>query len=350
MTPERSAGGGSVSVLCPTYNGTSTLAATIESVLAQSHGDLELLVGDDGSTDGTGELVEGYARSDRRVRLVRLEHTGDPGTVRRALMRRSGGRAIAYVDHDDVWRPAHLEVALRSLVDTSTVVVAGADYHRPGDAEPAMSRSGEIWNPEIATIDPFAEPTRVVHLRALVGPRTNWRAARGGLEDWDLWWRLASQRARFRPLRTITTSIRLAPGTRRGSLRHRVALPLARMPSSEAAAELAREARSGAEESFAEDLGRWGDELEGCGRATPARVPMTGGSGPVPSWLVPCAVPGGTAGWIVGFAAPFVDRRHGAAIGDVVRRRFGTVVRRATELACRTPGAEPVGRIGERQE
>jgi hypothetical protein len=66
-----------ISVLLPVYNGASFLRAAIESVLAQTLGDLECGVVDDGSSDGSAEVAAGYARRDARVRLIRLErHRG----------------------------------------------------------------------------------------------------------------------------------------------------------------------------------------------------------------------------------------------------------------------------------
>ena len=96
-----------VSVIIPTYNRSVFLAGAIQSVLDQTHGDFELIVVDDGSTDSTPELVAGY--TDYRVRYIRQENRGVSGARNRGLsMARAG--ICAFLDSDDLWKPRLLEV------------------------------------------------------------------------------------------------------------------------------------------------------------------------------------------------------------------------------------------------
>jgi glycosyltransferase involved in cell wall biosynthesis len=71
--------GGKVSVVIPCYNQARFLGEAIQSVLRQGYNDLEIIVVDDGSRDGTEEVASGYAKEDSRVRLVRQENKG-PGS------------------------------------------------------------------------------------------------------------------------------------------------------------------------------------------------------------------------------------------------------------------------------
>lgn len=93
------------SVIMPTYNGARFLRPQIESILAQSDGDFELLAMDDGSTDDTAAIVDDYARRDRRVR--RLPSTGNLGQRGRLrqLTDAATGEYLAIADQDDVWHP-----------------------------------------------------------------------------------------------------------------------------------------------------------------------------------------------------------------------------------------------------
>ena len=90
----------SVSVVVTAYNVASYIGAAIDSVLAQSYRDFELIVMDDGSTDDTATVAERF--SDARIRLVRTAHQGAATELRDGIWR-SHGRYIALLEGDDVW-------------------------------------------------------------------------------------------------------------------------------------------------------------------------------------------------------------------------------------------------------
>lgn len=171
-------------VVCPAYNRSTPISATIESVLSQTRGEFELLVGSDGSTDDTDDVVAGFARADRRVKLLRLQHTGDPGLVRSRLCGDTDHPYVAYIDHDDLWREDHLAVLGAALDGGSPLAATGAEYrHEDGSSSVLRGRS-LIWHPELAVVDPYAEPSRVAHRRDVLNPAGGWRRAGRGLEDW----------------------------------------------------------------------------------------------------------------------------------------------------------------------
>jgi glycosyltransferase involved in cell wall biosynthesis len=97
-----------VSVILPTYNRRETIRAAIASVQRQTFQDWELIVVDDGSTDGTASLIEG---SDPRLVLVRQDNQGVNG-ARNTAMLMARGRYIAFLDSDDEWLPHHLELSV----------------------------------------------------------------------------------------------------------------------------------------------------------------------------------------------------------------------------------------------
>ena len=97
-----------VSVIVPTYNRAETIRAAIASVQRQTFADWELIVVDDGSTDGTASLIEG---SDPRLVLIRQANQG-VNAARNAAMLRARGRYIAFLDSDDEWLPHHLELSV----------------------------------------------------------------------------------------------------------------------------------------------------------------------------------------------------------------------------------------------
>jgi glycosyltransferase involved in cell wall biosynthesis len=96
-----------VSVIIPAFNAQDTIAATLESVLSQTWTGFEVIVVDDGSTDGTAEIVERIARKDHRVR-IRRQKNGGVAEARNHGIRESSGEWIAPLDADDIWTPEYL--------------------------------------------------------------------------------------------------------------------------------------------------------------------------------------------------------------------------------------------------
>lgn len=98
-----------ISIIMPTYNSEAFVRETIESVIAQTYPNWELLVVDDCSSDGTCDLVGSYSRSDKRVRLFRQKTNQGPAAARNRALHESKGRFVAYFDSDDLWSPEKLE-------------------------------------------------------------------------------------------------------------------------------------------------------------------------------------------------------------------------------------------------
>jgi glycosyltransferase involved in cell wall biosynthesis len=93
-----------VSVVLPVYNREATLARAVESVLTQSFRDFELIVVDDGSTDGSRAVLERFGA---QVRLIAGPHRG-PYAARNMALQHARGELIAFMDSDDVWLPHRL--------------------------------------------------------------------------------------------------------------------------------------------------------------------------------------------------------------------------------------------------
>ena len=98
-----------VSIITPAFNASNFIEKTIESVLCQTLENWELLLIDDKSLDGTADIVEQYARSDRRIQLIRRGQNGGAAKARNDGMVRSQGRYVAMLDSDDLWVPEKLE-------------------------------------------------------------------------------------------------------------------------------------------------------------------------------------------------------------------------------------------------
>jgi glycosyltransferase involved in cell wall biosynthesis len=118
------------SVVMPTYNRADLLPAAIRSVLDQTFGDLEVVIVDDGSTDGTGEIVASVG--DRRVRYIPSAHRGVCAARNRGA-RAARGRYLLFLDSDDRADPRWLEaIRLEIGEGASELVFCGMEARRPG--------------------------------------------------------------------------------------------------------------------------------------------------------------------------------------------------------------------------
>src|SRR4030042_1653484 len=93
-----------VSVIIPVYNRAELIAQAVESVLRQSFSDFELLVVDDGSSDGTWEALQ---RCGPRIRALPQEHRG-ASAARNLGIQTAAGEYLAFLDSDDLWQPQKL--------------------------------------------------------------------------------------------------------------------------------------------------------------------------------------------------------------------------------------------------
>ena len=105
-----------VSVIIPTYNRGYVIERSIRSVLNQTYQDIELIIVDDCSTDGTEELVKAIGQEDDRLRYTRLDARSGQCVARNVGIEMARGDYIALQDSDDAWRPNKLEMQLRALV------------------------------------------------------------------------------------------------------------------------------------------------------------------------------------------------------------------------------------------
>jgi hypothetical protein len=190
-----------VSVVIPTYNRAHLLPRALDSALAQTHQDLEIVVVDDGSTDATAGIVQGYA--DPRVRLIRLAGRSGVSRARNAGIEVARGEWVAFLDSDDEWRPAKLEMQLARVAGEGRAAdvvycVRLIEDHVTGRAWPHRGPLHEGLVFEALLGGGWTPPSSLVMVRrtalAAVG---GFDEALPSFEDYDLWLRLAQAGYRF---------------------------------------------------------------------------------------------------------------------------------------------------------
>lgn len=112
-----------ISVIVPVYNVEKYLPRCIESILAQTHADWELILVDDGSTDGSGEICDRYASADSRVKAIHTRNRGVSSARNRGLDE-ARGEWVSFVDSDDYVAPEYLS-DMKAKADDADIVVSG---------------------------------------------------------------------------------------------------------------------------------------------------------------------------------------------------------------------------------
>lgn len=114
-----------VTVLMAAYNAELFLAASLDSVLAQTHREFELLVIDDGSTDGTAAIVDAYGARDTRSCVIHQRNRGCSASLNRGLAE-AKTELVARLDADDVMSPHRLSRQIAFMEAHPEVAVAGS--------------------------------------------------------------------------------------------------------------------------------------------------------------------------------------------------------------------------------
>ena len=190
-----------VSVVIPAHNYAHYLPTAIDSVLAQTRPDLEVVVVDDGSTDSTAEVVARY--SDPRVRYVWQRNAG-LSAARNTGIREARFPFVAFLDADDRWQPALLDEVMRCFASLPSTYAAVATSSARIDADGApiegqkfsFERSGELTARDFCIRNrPLS--SSIVLRRAVFAECGDFDTALRSSEDRDMWIRLTARGHRF---------------------------------------------------------------------------------------------------------------------------------------------------------
>jgi len=110
------------SVIIPAYNREKELPIAIDSVLSQTHGDFEVIVVDNGSTDKTRDLLQRYINKDKRVKYFWQENSGSPAGSRNTGIKNSNYDWVCLLDSDDYWLPTKLEEVAKVIRNHPDVI------------------------------------------------------------------------------------------------------------------------------------------------------------------------------------------------------------------------------------
>lgn len=174
-----------ISVIIPVYNRAHCITRALESVKAQGIRDLEVILGDDASTDSTLELATSIFPD---LKVARLPSNKGASAARNAALKLAKGNLIAFLDSDDEWVPGKLASQIGFLEDHPEVGLCGSGHllmSRDGEPIPHPGRNPPDWRRELHTAESFhGASTSVVRREVLESVGTFDERLRV-LEDWD---------------------------------------------------------------------------------------------------------------------------------------------------------------------
>ncbi|MES2497213.1 MAG: glycosyltransferase [Pseudomonadota bacterium] len=180
-----------ISVIMPAWNRADRIAAAIRSVLAQSHRHLELLVVDDGSTDGTAEIAAAFT-SDPRVTLIKATH-GGVSAARNLGLEAATGEIVAYLDSDNSWKSWFLDV-MALFMTSEAIDAAYSGIALRDELNQLTGYRGDDFDWEACLAENYVDLNAFCHRRALTKELGRFDTNLRRMVDWDLILRYAKGR------------------------------------------------------------------------------------------------------------------------------------------------------------
>jgi glycosyltransferase involved in cell wall biosynthesis len=182
-----------VSIVIPAYNAAAFVRDAVDSALAQTHLDTEVIVVDDGSRDETPAILAAYGD---RIRVHRQKNAG-VAAARNTGARLVTGDWVAFLDADDVWQPRKIEAQLNAVGDAAWVYSNRFNFGARGPVPEVQSditlmTDGDVFVPLLLRGN-FITASSVMMRTRLVTQLGGFAHGIDGCEDWDLWVRAASE-------------------------------------------------------------------------------------------------------------------------------------------------------------
>lgn len=152
-----------LSVIVPVYNTEKYLRECIESILAQTFSDFELILVDDGSPDGSGAICDEYAEKDSRIQVIHQKNSGVT-SARKAGMRIAKGAWISFVDSDDWIHPDMFKTMQEKTTDITQIVICDVVLKFPNQSETVVNLADEGFYDKAAMTEKIY-PTMILDLK-----------------------------------------------------------------------------------------------------------------------------------------------------------------------------------------
>jgi len=157
-----------ISVIIPVYNVEQYLHRCLDSLIAQTYGNIELIIINDGSTDGSGRICDEYAVKDSRIRVIHQSNNGLSAALNTGL-KKATGNYIGFVDSDD-WIESDMYEVLYTAITSKSVPISIAGFYITSDTESVpMINAKTIPGGVISTKDILLYPLKRDDYRGFCG-------------------------------------------------------------------------------------------------------------------------------------------------------------------------------------
>lgn len=203
-----------ISVITPAYNAERFVGRAIESVLAQTFRDFEMIVVDDGSDDATARIVESYGEPVRCIRKA----NGGASAARNTAIEQAAGEYIAFFDADDLWEPTKLEKQVALLDARPEIGLCFAAVERIDEAGAPLGRIDALDFPDFCealllySCVVSGSCSSAMVRRTLTERFGGFDTRYTNYEDWEYWLRL-SRHTEFAPVPEYLVKYRLVEGS-----------------------------------------------------------------------------------------------------------------------------------------
>lgn len=193
---------GLISVVIPLFNQEKHIRETIDSALAQTYQDIEVIVVDDGSTDSSAAVVNNY--QDKRLRYLYQPNSGLPSVARNQGLKLATGDWVAFLDHDDIWLPDKLAKQVAVLKDHPDIKIVSSNMEYFGDTPLAGRPMCYFRQKSLNIYEEMMEGNRLLTSTVLANKAVllhfgGFNEARDllAIEDYDLWLRISKEKHIF---------------------------------------------------------------------------------------------------------------------------------------------------------
>ncbi len=201
-----------ISIIMPAFNGEQYIADSIDSIRCQTFNDWELLITDDGSSDGTVKIIQDLAKGDDRICLLKNECGKGPAAARNNSVKHATGEYIAFLDADDLWKPNKLGKQLAFMKEKNADfsytgynhISVESDFLKRIGVPESVDHKTLLTGNVIATATAMIRRSAFEDLRMPDFPRA---------QDFALWLKLLSQTDRAYGLNEPLSDYRVTPNT-----------------------------------------------------------------------------------------------------------------------------------------
>jgi teichuronic acid biosynthesis glycosyltransferase TuaG len=205
-----------VSIIVPAYNAEPYLAAALDSALAQTYPDIEVVVVNNGSGDGTADICRRYGA---RIVCIELRDNVGVSGARRIAIDRAQGEFITFVDADDLLLPNKVERQVAYLQEHPECDICYSSIYHFYDSAPDNLLTLQAWHFSGAEVFPhllkrnFINPLAVMMRRSVIERFGNFDPIRFRAEDWEFWLRVAYGGGRFCFMPETLAKYRMTPNS-----------------------------------------------------------------------------------------------------------------------------------------